>query len=61
MIITWLKKGNLKREIEYLRTAEQNNAIRTIYNKAKSDNTQQNSKCRLFGERDETINRMISE
>ena len=32
---TWLKKGNLKREIESLLIATQNNAIRTNYVKTK--------------------------
>ena len=41
--------------------AAQNSAIRTNYIKAKIDKTQQNSKCRLCGDRDETINHIISE
>ena len=36
--------------------AAQNNAIKTNHIKAKTDKTQQNSKCRLCGEKDETIN-----
>ena len=36
-------------------------AIKTNYVKAKIDNVQQNSKCRLCGERDETINLIVSE
>ena len=39
----------------------QNSAIRTNHVKARIDNTQQNSKCRLCGDRDETINHIISE
>ena len=58
---TWLIKGNLKRETESLLIAAQNNAIRTNHIKARIDKTQQNSKCRLCGERDETINHIISE
>ena len=54
--LTWLRKGNLKREIESLKIAAQNNAVRTNHNKATMDKTQQNSKCRLCGDRDETIN-----
>ena len=38
--------------------AAQNSAIRT---KARIDKTQQNSKCRLCSDRDETINHIISE
>ena len=40
--------------------AAQNSAIRTNHIKARIDNTQQNSKCRLCGDRDETINHIIS-
>ena len=39
----------------------QNSAIRTDHIKARIDKTQQNSKCRLCGDRDETINHIISE
>ena len=41
--------------------AAQNTAIRTNHIKAKIDKTQQNSKDRLCGDRDETINHMKSE
>ena len=41
--------------------ADQNNAIITNHIKTTIDKTQQNSRCRLFGDRDETINHMISE
>ena len=58
---TWLRKGNFKRETEYLLIAAQNNAIRTNYIKARIDKTRQNSKCRLCGDRDKTINHIISE
>ena len=58
---TWLKKGNFKRETEFLLIIAQNNAIRTNHIKARIDKTQENSKCRLCGERDETINHIISE
>ena len=40
---------------------EQDNAIWTNHIKARTDKTQQNSKCRLCGDRDETINHIISE
>ena len=52
---------NLKKETESLLIAAQNNAIRTNLIKARVDKTQQNSKCRSCGERDETINHIISE
>ena len=58
---TWLRKGNLKRETEYLLIAAQDNAIRTNHIKARIDKTQQNSKCRLCSDREETINHIISE
>ena len=58
---TWLRKGNLKRETESLLIATQDNTIRTNHIKARIDKTQQNSKCRLCGDRDETINHIISE
>ena len=57
----WLGKGNYEREIESLMIAVQNKAIITNYMKAKIDNMQQNSKYRLCGDKDETINRLISE
>ena len=41
--------------------AAQNNAVRTNHIKARKDKMQQNSKCRLCGDRDETINHIISE
>ena len=57
-IWTWLRKGNFKRETESLLIAAQNNANHI---KARIDKTQQNSKYRLCGDRDETINHIISE
>ena len=41
--------------------AAQNSAIRTNHIKTRKDKTQQNRKCRLCGDRDETINHIISE
>ena len=58
---TWLRKGNFKRETESLLIATQNNAIRTSHIKGRIIKTQQNSKCRLYSDRDETINHIISE
>ena len=58
---TWRRKGNFKRETESLQIAAQNNAVRTNHIKARIDKTQQNSKFRLYGIRDETINHTISE
>ena len=60
---TWtcLRKGSLKRETESLLIAAQDNALRTNHIKARIYKTQQNSKCRLGGDRDQTINHIISE
>ena len=58
---TWLRKGNFKRETESLLMAAQNSAIRTNNVKVRIDKKQQNSKCRLCDNRDETINHIISE
>ena len=58
---TWLRIGNINRERESHLIATQKNAIRTNQIKARIDKTQQNIKCRLRGDRDETINHMISE
>ena len=58
---TWLRKGNFKRETESLLIAEQGSALRTNHIKERIDKTQQNSKCRLCGDRNETINHIISE
>ena len=58
---TWLRKGNFKRGTESLLLAAQDSAIRINHIKVRIDKTQQNSKCRLCGDRDETINYIISE
>ena len=58
---TWVRKGNLKRVTESLRIKAQDNAIRTNHIKARIDKTPQNCKDRLCGDRDETINHIISE
>ena len=55
------QRKNLKRETESLPIVAQNNAIRTNYVKAKIDKTQQNSRCRLYGDRNETINYILTE
>ena len=53
---TWLRK-----ETESLLMIAQNSTIRNTHIKARIDKTQQNRKCRLYGDRDETINHIISE
>ena len=50
---TWLRKGNFKRETESLLIAAQDNAIRTNHIKARID--------KICGDRDETVNHIISE
>ena len=59
--MSWLRKGNFKRETESLLIAAQDNAVRTNHIKRGIDKTQQNSKCWVYGDRDETINNKISE
>ena len=54
------RKEKLKRETESFLIGAQNNAIRTNYIEAKNDNPLQKSKCRLYGEKDETINHILS-
>ena len=61
VIWTWLRKKKFKREIESLLIAAQNNVIRTNHIKARNNKSQQNSTCRLRGDREETINHIISE
>ena len=57
----WLRKGIFKRETECILIAAENNAIRTDHIKAAIDKTQQNSRCRLCGDRHKTINHIIKE
>ena len=58
---TWLKKGNIKKETKSLLIAAQNNATRTNHTNAGIDKTQKISKCRLCGDINKTINRIICE
>ena len=60
---TWtsLRKVNFQIETESLLKPVQNNSIRTNHIKASIDNTQQNSKFRLCGDRDEMINHIVNE
>ena len=57
----WLRKGNFKRETESLLIEAQDSAVRTNHIKARIEKTQQNCKCRLCGDGNETINHIISE
>ena len=58
---TWLRKGNLLIETESLLIGTQDKTLITNHIKERIDETQQNSKCRLCGDRDEMINHIISE
>ena len=57
----WPRNRNFKRETESLLIAAQNNAIKANLIKVRIDKTQQKSRCRLCGDRDEVINHIISE
>ena len=59
--LRWLRKKKFKRETGSLLMATLNRTIRTNHIKVRIDKTQQNSKCRLCSDRDETINHIISE
>ena len=58
---TWWQKGNLKRETKSHLISVQNKFMMTYYIEIKIDKTQQNSKYRLCGDKDETINHVIYE
>ena len=53
--------GTLKRETKSLIMAAQEQAIRTNLIKAKIDKTQQESKCRVCGQNDESFRHILSE
>ena len=57
----WQRREKLKRENESHLIAAQNNATRTNYIEAKIDNTLQNRKFTLYGDRHETANHIINE
>ena len=57
----WMRKAGLKRETESLILAAQEQAIRTNLIKTKIDRTRTDSKCRMCGQSDETVNHIISE
>ena len=57
----WLSGTGIKRETESLIMAAQEQAIRTNVIKARIDRTQEESKCRMCGRADETINHLLSE
>ena len=57
----WLRNTGIKRGTESMIMAAQEQAIRTNVIKAKIDKTQEESKCRMCGQVDETVNHIISE
>ena len=57
---TWVKKENL-REKQNLSKWQRKTTLRSNHIKARIDKTQQNSKCRLYCDRDKTMNHIISE
>ena len=57
---TWLKVGELKRETESLIIAAQDQAIRTNYVKATIDKSQDDPKCRMCKQNNETISHIVS-
>ena len=57
----WLRKGCLKSTTEALIMTAQEQAIRINTIKAKTDKTQENSKCRMCGKAEDTVNHVFSE
>ena len=58
---SWLKSGYLKKETEGMILAAQDQALRTNWIKSNIDKEDISSKCRMCGERDETIAHVVSE
>ena len=56
----WLQNGRLKREIESLIVAAQNQSIRTNLVKAKIDKSQKDTLCRPCKKADESIDHVVS-
>lgn len=56
----WLKTGQLKREIETLIATSRDQAIRAYCITARIDKTQDNPKCRMSIQMDETVSQIIS-
>ena len=57
----WLRDMGIKRGTQSMMMAAHKEAIRTNSIKAKIDKTQEESKCRMCGQVDETVNHIISE
>lgn len=58
--LTWLREGNIRREIEVLIFATKDQEVQTIYIKGIIDKSQTDSKCRMCKEKDETITHIVS-
>ena len=56
----WLKNGYLKKETEGTILAAQDQALRTNWIKSNVDEENISSKCRMCGEREETIAHIVS-
>ena len=56
----WLKHGELKKETEGFIMAAQDQALRTNAIKCKIDKTSNSSMCRLCGDREETVDHLVS-
>ena len=57
----WLKKGRLKKEMEGMIIAAQDQVLRTNSIKRITDKQNVSLKCRMWGESDETIGHIVSE
>jgi len=57
----WLKRGEIKKETEGLITSAQDQALRTRVIRARIEGRGGNTKCRMCGQKDETINHITSE
>ena len=57
----WIRKGYLKKKTEGLIFAAQEQALRTNWVRKNTDGQEVSEKCRMWGERDESITHLIAE
>ena len=57
----WLANGYLKKETEGMLMAAQDQSLRTKWVSVMIDKRQGSAKCRICGERDETVSHIVSE
>ena len=57
----WMTRGTLKREMESLLAAAQEQAIRTNYRRAKIERARTLPLCRMCKQADETVSHIVSE